>query len=100
MLTMRALPPLITAPPAPPAWVRPGLASVINLEAPDDERLYACAPRQAVIAAYADSCRDRNTWDYESRYGALARATRYGWVCGDFWCYDHAVALALGLAER
>jgi hypothetical protein len=41
-------------------------------------------PRQAVIAAYAQSRNDWNTWDYEGRYGTLVTEGKRTVACGDF----------------
>lgn len=40
------------------------------------------SPREAVIAAYAQSIGDYNTWEYEHRYGHLAKEYREIVECG------------------
>lgn len=65
---------------------------VLNVEDLSQDRWYTLAPREAVIAAYAQMMRrDWNTWDYEAKYGGMVRQTRHGWVCGSFWCLDPEV---------
>lgn len=62
------------------------VVTVFNL-ATYDELVFSCAPREAVIAAYAQSKGDYNTWDYESKYGSLVRYSGEGnrtVSCGDF----------------
>jgi hypothetical protein len=49
-----------------------------------EEQIYSCPPREAVIAAYAQSRRDFNTWDYEQRYGSLVEEGHVTVMCGDF----------------
>ena len=52
-----------------------------------DELTYSLPPREAVIAAYAQSKGDWNTWDYEKKYAHLVRfsGTNDRTVsCGDF----------------
>jgi len=56
---------------------------VLNL-ATRQEQFYSSSPREAVIAAYAQSVGDWNTWDYEARYGSLAMMGRFTVSCGDF----------------
>lgn len=53
----------------------------------DHERHYDLPARAAVIASFAQVERgDWNTWDYEAKYGALAKLTTSGrfWTCGDW----------------
>ncbi len=42
------------------------------------------SPRDAVIAAHAQSLGDFNTWEYEDRYGRLVRSGRETVGCGNF----------------
>ena len=49
-------------------------------------REYSCSPREAVIAAYAQSKGDWNTWEYEEKYGALVHETPLGFYVRDFGC--------------
>ncbi len=55
------------------------------------EQAYSCSPREAVVAAYAQSRGDWNTWDYETKYAHLVRysGTNNRTVsCGDFAAAD------------
>jgi hypothetical protein len=49
---------------------------------------YTLEPREAVIAAYAQSCNDFNTWDYEKKYGkkvqSIKRPKHITWNLGDW----------------
>src|SRR5690606_1611525 len=56
---------------------------VLNL-ATGEELTFFIPAREAVIAAYAQSQGDYNTWDYERRYGALVIRGRLTWGLGDF----------------
>lgn len=56
---------------------------VLNL-ATGEEQYYALPPERAVIAAYAQSLNDWNTWDYATRYASLLMIGRYSVSCGDF----------------
>lgn len=59
---------------------------VVNL-ATLEERIYSSnlTPEQAVIAAYAQSQGDFNTWEYESKYGDKVIRGNKTVSCGD-WC--------------
>lgn len=59
------------------------MVTVLNL-ATGEEQVFSCSPREAVIAAYAQSRGDFNTWDYEERYGAKVVRGRITWGLGDF----------------
>ena len=48
------------------------------------EQIYTCTPKEAVIAAYAQSLNDWNTWQYEERYGKMVLEGKYSFSCGDF----------------
>lgn len=48
------------------------LTTVVNLDT-QDEQAFSIPPREAVIAAYAQSKDDWDTWDYEEKYGAMVR---------------------------
>ena len=77
-------------PAAQPATV---VTVVMNL-ATGKKQAYSCNPRQAVIAAYAQSLSDWNTWQYEQRYGHLVQKARHVVTCGDwsaFHCSCHAL---------
>lgn len=49
-----------------------------------EERTYSCSPRDAVMAAHAQSRGDWNTWEYEERYSCLTVETRLTFLCGDW----------------
>jgi len=57
---------------------------VVNLNT-GDEQIYTCTPKEAVIAAYAQSFNDWNTWDYEKRYEKFVVEGTVTFVCGDFY---------------
>jgi len=59
------------------------MTDVLNL-ATRQHTPYSCSPREAVVAAYAQSLKDWNTWDYERRYGHLVTEGRSVVTCGDF----------------
>jgi hypothetical protein len=69
----------------------PATLRVKNLRT-GEERIYmagctsATDARMAVIAAYAQSRNDWNTWDYESRYGSRVERGFSGWYLGDWGC--------------
>lgn len=50
----------------------------------DWESTYTCSPREAVIAAHAQSLRDWDTWRYEERYGHLVVEGVTRVSCGRF----------------
>ena len=65
--------------------------TVMNLSNPNEKRVYTCSPREAVIAAYAqtkdtagNSVGDWNTWQYEKRYGELVIEGKMCVTCGDW----------------
>lgn len=62
------------------------MVTVINLSY-GSKRLYSCTPRKAVIAAYAQSLQDFNTWDYAKRYESLVSQSELCVTCGDFSAY-------------
>jgi len=49
-----------------------------------DKQYYTCDPESAVIAAYAQSFNDYNTWDYKEKYSYLVGKTEHCIFCGDF----------------
>jgi hypothetical protein len=59
------------------------MCTVMNL-ATAKKQNYTCTPKEAVIAAYAQSKKDFSTWDYEKRYGHLLEEGKYAYFCGDF----------------
>ena len=51
----------------------------------DERHVYTdITPEQAVIAAYAQSLRDWNTWDYARKYAHLVTEGAASVACGDF----------------
>lgn len=56
------------------------MISVYNVAEGEEVAQYSCSERESVIAAYAQSKKDYNTWEYEVKYGHRAKKTRYGWV--------------------
>lgn len=57
---------------------------VYNLGSNAEPQMYTLPPREAVLAAYAQSLGDWNTWDYATKYGHLIEYGRVSVVCGDF----------------
>ena len=66
---------------------------VFNLgNAGPDTLTYTCSPREAVIAAHAQSQGDyNNTWDYHARYDHLVIEGHLSLCCGDFAAKKEAV---------
>lgn len=58
---------------------------VLNLSTGSEHYYSGLTPRQAIIAAHAQSLDDWNTWNYEMSYGHLVRVSRSGRTisCGD-----------------
>lgn len=65
---------------------------VMNL-ATREKQVYFCEPRKAVIAAYAQSFKDYNTWDYERRYGHLVLVGKFCLAVGDFSVFKDGRAI-------
>ena len=63
------------------------MVTVVNLMKPENKQYYSCSPREAVVAAYAQSLHDWNTWDYPSRYDEKVEASNLCFICGDFCAY-------------
>ena len=59
------------------------MCTVMNLST-QEKLIYTCSPKQAVIAAYAQSKGDYNTWNYEINYGHLLEEGKLTFLCGDF----------------
>ena len=59
------------------------MCTVMNL-ATQEKKFYTCDPKDAVIACYAQSLRDYNTWDYTKNYEHLVEEGAITWLCGDF----------------
>lgn len=57
---------------------------VLNLATGDIRTFVGIQPSQAVIAAYAQSGGDYNTWDYEKNYGAMVRENGLTVAVGNF----------------
>ena len=60
------------------------MITVMNLSTTEKIQYFGCSPRQSVIAAYAQSLGDWNTWDYTKRYDSLVEEGKYTFLCGDF----------------
>ena len=59
------------------------LVTVMNMET--QERLYyTCAPKEAVVCAYAQSMDDYNTWDYDKNYNHMIEEGPEIYLCGNF----------------
>jgi hypothetical protein len=56
---------------------------VFNLSDPGQRQVFTCSPEEAVIAAYAQSRGNFNTWTY-GQYRSLLRYGRISVACGDF----------------
>lgn len=57
---------------------------VMNLANPEEKQFYTCTPKEAVIAAYAQSKMDWSTWQYADRYEKMVVETNLTVTCGDF----------------
>ena len=56
---------------------------VLNLST-QQEQVYTCSPKEAVIAVYAQSLGDWNTWDYAEKYSSFVMEGKVSFSCGDF----------------
>ncbi len=65
------------------------MRTVVKNLADGTEQIYTCSPSAAVIAAYAQSKGDYNTWEYAERYGALLVEGEHTFGCGDFATLKH-----------
>lgn len=65
---------------------------VMNLST-REKQVYFCEPRKAVLAAYAQSFKDYNTWQYEERYGHLLLVGKHCLACGDFSAFQDGRAI-------
>lgn len=63
------------------------MTAVLNLDN-YNEQIYSLSPREAVIAAYAQSRGDNNTWDYEKRYGKMVKKHGRTWILGEYTAVD------------
>lgn len=59
------------------------MCTVMNLSTGKKQN-YTCTPKEAVIAAYAQSKNDFNTWQYKERYGYLLETGKLTFLVGDF----------------
>ena len=59
------------------------MCTVMNLST-GNKQTYTCEPKEAVVAAYAQSFNDYNTWDYDKRYSSLVGEDQFTFWCGDF----------------
>jgi len=59
------------------------MCTVMNL-CTTEKQYYTCTSKQAVIATYAQSKRDWNTWDYAERYNRLVEEGKHTFLCGNF----------------
>lgn len=57
---------------------------VFNLDTGDYGPVFSLPPREAVIAAHAQSLGDWNTWDYERCWGHMAVVGDTVVTCGSF----------------
>jgi len=60
------------------------MTTVHNMSDLTHLQTYSIGPREAVMAAYAQSRGDFNTWNYETKYGALVEESPNFYFCGDF----------------
>lgn len=60
------------------------ITEVYNLATNDAPQVYTCGPKEAVIAAYAQSLGDYCTWLYVKTYGHLVTFGHHSVACGDF----------------
>ena len=65
------------------------VVNLLNLS----EQFYTCSPKEAVVAAYAQSKNDWSTWEYEKRYNYLLEETANIFLCGGFCALKENVGL-------
>lgn len=58
--------------------------TVVDIRNPKHTQVYMCTPIKSVMAAYAQSLNDWNTWDYEKRYRHMVAVGKHSVACGDF----------------
>lgn len=58
------------------------MTRVFDLDAGEYVGTYSAPPREAVIAAHAQSLGDWNTWDYERAWGHLVHEGQHTVTCG------------------
>ncbi len=61
-----------------------GVVVVRNLSTGTEHTYQGITARQAVVAAYAQSLKDYNTWDYEKKYDHLVKMSANNVLIGDF----------------
>lgn len=68
----------------------------------ETEHVYTLPPREAVLAAFALSMGDANSWNWEKRWNHYVKRTPHGWAAGDWWAYDTGgkKSLAYALLNR
>lgn len=66
--------------------------TVFNLSNDEEREYIGITPREAVIAAYAQSKGDWSTWQYEERYGKLVEQGKLSVACGDWCALDNKAA--------
>jgi len=62
------------------------MLSCLNLRTQAESYYHGPTPREAVIAAYAQSRGDWNTWDYHKNYDHLVEVGRHHFFIGDWGC--------------
>ena len=62
------------------------MVTVMNLRTGDTQG-YTCTPREAVVAAFAQSHKDWNTWQYKDRYDAYVVEGEMTIACADFCAF-------------
>jgi len=68
------------------------MVTVYNLSN-DDSSQYSCSAIEAVIAAYAQSRGDYNTWDYSHNYSHLVVVAPISVSIGDFSAFRDDITL-------
>lgn len=70
------------------AWATRAMAgcpvTVLKLGTGEEQVYCGISPKEAVIAAHAQSRNDWNAWDYAERYGELVVYGKRTVSCGDF----------------
>lgn len=59
------------------------MTTVMNLSNLE-KQIYTCTPEEAVVAAFAQSRKDWNTWEYATRYSWMIERGKECILCGDF----------------
>lgn len=66
------------------------MTTVMNLET-GEKQIYACSPQEAVIAAFAQSKGDWNTWDYKEKYSHLLLEGEFTFGCKNFAAFKDGI---------